>query len=700
MPTIKPDRQTVSIDIPTLGLNTALPGQYIDPRYSPKVDNVRFYQGEIRNRPGIRDYPSDTPQSLLGIPNGGHLFSSLVNVQHPLVSTEAGIYEYDFTVDRWVSRTQTLAAFAGTASDPWVFATVNDSVLATNGIDQIHSWDGTPSSDFINVVDASAHAARYIVAFAGRAVAAYMSESGVVADRVRWSSQNDPAANWDPASFLDAGFADMVDLPGPITGMVPIGGHNYITKERGIIRMTETGLLLPQFVFQTVVDGIGCLEGQSIVQVGGGLTFFLGEENVYQWDGISRPVPIGTSIRNELFDILNRSRLRQIFAFHHALFNEYWLCIPLGTETNQDDLGGWPARAYIYNYVERAWGRADLPMSCHVPSRTTGTFLTIDEITFAIDDWVTAIDSGFGGEFLRFPVLGQPVAIAATAAMASANVGGADREFIDTTAEFISQGFLATTASVNHIGIDLKINTGAPTGTVAVAVYTNSAGEPSAVVPGLDFTDFSDLLVGEITGSYQRFDFQTLTSVALTAATHHVVIRHLGAGPSDTIACEVDTANGFADGILNFSTDGSAWTPVSGTDMDFIVGLIEAGRMRKIDDLVIGDEDADVVISFDTSDKLFKNAEGLNIEATIDRVIVTIRDKGSLNLTGQISGDGGSTFTALGTIAFAGTSDSSTKRLVFNTRATFPQIRIRLATPDPIAIHAIEVEYFERAEIR
>lgn len=698
MPTIEGDRKTISIDIPTRGLNTALPGQYIDPRFSPHVDNVRFFQGEIRNRPGIRDYPT-TLQSILGIPNGGHLHTTVLNVNHPLVSTEEAIYEYNFANNRWDSITQGLADFVGTASDPWAFTTVNDNVLMTNGIDDIHKWPGTGA--VVAVSDSSAHAARYLVSFAGRVVAAYMNETGVISDRVRWSSQNTPQDNWDPASFTDAGFADMVDLPGPITGMVPIGGYNYITKRRGIIRMTETGLLLPQFIFQTVVDGIGCLEGNSIVSVGGGFTYFLGEEDIFQWDGISRPVPIGTVIRNELFDTLNRARIRQIFAFHHPLFNEYWLCIPIGTETDQDNLAGWPARAYIYNYVERAWGRADFPMSCHIPSVTTGTFLTIDEITFNIDDWVTAIDSGFGGAELHFPILGQPVGVTSSATMASSNTDSAGTQvFTDAVSEYVAQQFTATADPVNFIGIDLKIDAGVPTGIVEVAIYGNSAGDPSSAIDGLGFAEFHRLQASEITGSFQRFKFIADAEVVLSAGQHHIVIRHTDAVAGKTIECEVDVANPYGDGYMSTSASGSSWTNVGGTDLDFKVGVAESGRLRKIDDLVIGDEDDTVNVTFDTADKLIKNAEGMNIEATIDRVIVTVRDRGTLSLTGQISGDGGKSFFALGTVVLDGESDSSTKRLIYYTRVTLPQVRVRLSTVNPVAIQAIEVEYFERAEIR
>lgn len=416
MPIIDSGMKSFEIAMPSRGLLTAMPGQFMDQRFSPFVDNVRFYKGEVLNRPGLQDIPI-TPQVLAGVPTGGFAFEEPDRSFTTLVGTggtssaKRKIYWYNPATPTWTDITGAIT-FNNTSSDPWSFASALGLVTGTynaymaNGVDALHYWDGAAAA-VAAVVDASAYPARYLVEFGNRLVMAHMVEGGVtLADRVRWSADGD-ADTWTPTAANGAGAVDTVDLPGEITGMKRLSGVNYIYKRDGIIAMRLSGLLVPAFTFQTVVDGIGTLAGRTIVEING-VHYFLGDDDVYAFDGASRPVGIGTGIRTELFETLNYGRVRQAFAFHHATFNEYWLCIPTGTDTTPTNSTAFATRAYIYNYVEQAWGRADINMTCHTQGRTSGTPLTIDGMTFAIDDWVTAIDSGFGGTDVYFPILGTP----------------------------------------------------------------------------------------------------------------------------------------------------------------------------------------------------------------------------------------------------------------------------------------------------
>jgi hypothetical protein len=395
------DIQTVEIEMPARGLFSALPGPFINERFSPAGGNVRFYGGEVRNRPGLVDHPS-TPQDVGHVPIGGAGFTTSTGLFRSLIALPDDLMWYNPATSLWTSVIGS-CTLAGTSSQPFIITNALGYAVAVNGNNDPCYWDGITAS--YTQITAS-YPSRYAVGFANRLVLGYMLESPTVVDRVRWCAYGD-ITTWNPATDPTAGYVDLVDTPGEITGMHALGGYGYVFKRNSCARLTETGYTLPAFSIQDPIPSVpGCLEGRTLVEIRGNL-YWLGPEDVYRWDGSSLPSPIGGRIRNELFPALNRGRVRQAFAFHNEHFNEYWLCIPVGTATDATTEEAWAARAYIYNYVEDTWGTASGLYFCASYTRSTSSDVTlINDISWDIDDWTSPIDGALAGEAVQFPLVG------------------------------------------------------------------------------------------------------------------------------------------------------------------------------------------------------------------------------------------------------------------------------------------------------
>jgi hypothetical protein len=395
--------RTVSFDMPARGLNLQVPGLFLDKQFTPAATNVRFYQGEVLNRPGIV-----TQGGVLdNVPLAGHLHLLPDRTLYTLLATKTTLYYWNTTTLAWTDVT-TGTPWTGTDNDPWSFTTYDDDVYMSNGVDKIYTWND-PSGPDVAVVAAS-EPARYLITYAGRILAAHTTESSVVhADRLRWSAHLDPTV-WDSVANPSAGFTETFDWPGPITGLSALAPHAFIHKRDAIIRVTETGLLTPAFAFQKVSE-IGAAEGRTIAQIRGH-AFFMGTDDVYIFNG-SDVEPIGEPIRKELYAVLNREHIRKAFAFLIPEVNEYWLCVPTGGNT-------WPNTVYRYNWAEKTWARDSFEATAHTSLQSGSNEVIIidrganpippedlDDVFDTIDDWITPIDSGLSGADIFIPVIGR-----------------------------------------------------------------------------------------------------------------------------------------------------------------------------------------------------------------------------------------------------------------------------------------------------
>lgn len=516
---ITTELQHLKIPLPNRGLFTAGPGLFIDKRYSPIMDNVRIHAGEVLNRPGTVFLPAPA-QTLDNIPLGGGLQQTIDGAIYSVLGTQTKWYYFNTGTALWTDQT-TGTPFTGGDGDLWSFAVVHGKLIGSNGVSADRSFEWTDDATGNLVQLAAASAGRYVDAFADRIFLAHVSESGAtIVDRVRWSASGSASHDvWNPATDATAGFIDLVDTPGAITGTSPMFGQYYVFKRDYIHRITETGMTTPSFTVQTVVDGIGCVEGRTIVEIGG-MLYFLGREDIYRWDTAGRPEPIGTAIRNEVFDTLDRDSIRTCIAFHHELFNEYWLCIPSSGAS-------WPDTAYIFNYVEGSWSKAMFEATCHTRFKTVDVSPTIDSLTDPINSYVLPFDSSLSGADILFPVIGRidkkPVQIDDT--------GIADADSTTPTLSFSSADTLFGPAEKNAVGtcnrVILTVR-GRSAATIALELSTD--GGQSFTSLGTRATTSDNSLQRlffpcRVSGQQGRVRLTTTDPIALQGIAYEVYLR-------------------------------------------------------------------------------------------------------------------------------------------------------------------------------
>lgn len=166
-------------------------------------------------------------------------------------------------------------------------------------------------------------------------------------------------------------------------------------------------------------------------------------------------------------------------------------------------------------------------------------------------------------------------------AVAISNTTGSDaREFSNGTDDYISQGVTgtATTGTNRLLAVAVRIakKTGTPTSGVQLAIYNNSAGQPSTVVTGANFADFNTVAAATINaagGAYLWIYFVPVNEIYLGNGTvTHLVLKSTGGSAGNNYQLAESTAgNPYAGGSVNFGSDGLAWTNVAAADLLFRV---------------------------------------------------------------------------------------------------------------------------------
>lgn len=142
---------------------------------------------------------------------------------------------------------------------------------------------------------------RVILAFGDRLVLVRTVEDGVdFPSRIRWCNlASGPVGGWDPGTDVGADVREVIETSSePLTGGFVIGERAFLTKAHEILELVPTDNPDSVFAIQSRVSGLGLLSPYSVTVIGN-MAFFLGPDNVYQFDG-NQLTPIGDAIMNRL----------------------------------------------------------------------------------------------------------------------------------------------------------------------------------------------------------------------------------------------------------------------------------------------------------------------------------------------------------------------------------------------------------------
>lgn len=284
------------------------------------------------------------------------------------------------------SATGTVIAAAYASVVKWNFAQFGNTILCANNINKVQSFTIGSSLAFGDL-SADAPVAKFLTVVRDFVVCANL-DAGTNSNKVQWSNINDEA-NWTSGGASQSDFQIVAD-GGNITGLT--GGEvGLILLDRAIVRMSYIGSPL-FFQFDTISRGVGCVEGNSVVQYGA-MTYFLGADGFYSCDG-STVTAIGTQKVDAWFYAnANQSKLNLMSATIDPIRKiVVWKFIDNFAQNT----------LLIYNWQVQKWSSCTTDVDVVAGSASAGITLEGLDLFGNMDTLTTSLDDALwtGGKFL------------------------------------------------------------------------------------------------------------------------------------------------------------------------------------------------------------------------------------------------------------------------------------------------------------
>jgi hypothetical protein len=268
----------------------------------------------------------------------------------------------------------------------WNFTQFGNTIIAANNVNKLQAYTLGSSSTFDDL-SADAPVAEYVTVVRDFVVASSL-DSGSNSNKVQWSNINDET-NWTTGSASQSDYQIISD-GGNIHGMT--GGEvGLIFLDRAIVRMSYIGSPL-FFQFDTISRGVGCVEGNTVVQYGS-MTYFLGADGFYSCDGTT-VTAIGT---------------QKVDAWFYANANPSKLNLMSSTIDQIRKIVVWAFidnfaqnTLLIYNWQVQKWSYCTTDVDVVASSASAGMTLEGLDLYGNMDTLTTSLDDALwsGGKFL------------------------------------------------------------------------------------------------------------------------------------------------------------------------------------------------------------------------------------------------------------------------------------------------------------
>lgn len=321
----------------------------------------------------------------------------------------------------------------------WRFEQFGNVVLACNDNARLQTWTIGSSTAFSDV-SAVAPIAKDIAVVRDFVFAGNIGV-GSEPDKVQWSDINDET-DWVSGSTSQSDYQIIAD--GGNVQAITGGEFGVVLLEKAVVRASYVGSPL-FFQFDTISNGLGCLEGNSVAQYGN-ITFFLSDDGWYSTDG-QTITNIGLEkIDRWFFSRVDLTKLNTMSAAVDPVKNlVVW---------NYADVDG-NRRILIYNWQLQKWSRAE------TESDSVGTIATLGESLESlesilgytdIDTMPASLDSRLfiGGKFLF--------------------AGTKDEKIVTFTGESITPQLITTDVEIGYNSVATLARPQIDNGTAQVAV--------------------------------------------------------------------------------------------------------------------------------------------------------------------------------------------------------------------------------------
>jgi hypothetical protein len=268
----------------------------------------------------------------------------------------------------------------------WNFTQFGNTIIAANNVNKLQGYTLGSSTTFDDL-SADAPVAEYVTVVRDFVVASSL-DAGSNANKVQWSNINDET-NWTTGAASQSDYQIISD-GGNIHGMT--GGEvGLIFLDRAIVRMSYIGSPL-FFQFDTISRGVGCVEGNTVVQYGS-MTYFLGADGFYSCDG-STVTAIGT---------------QKVDAWFYANANPSKLNLMSSTIDPFRKIVVWKFidnfaqnTLLIYNWQVQKWSYCTTDVDVVASSASAGMTLEGLDLYGNMDTLTTSLDDALwsGGKFL------------------------------------------------------------------------------------------------------------------------------------------------------------------------------------------------------------------------------------------------------------------------------------------------------------
>ena len=172
---------------------------------------------------------------------------------------------------------------------------------------------------------------------------------------IRWSEQ-ESYTDWLPSATNQAG-SYRLSHGSEIISALQTRQEILVWTDSSIYSMQYLG---PPFVwgFTLLADNISIMS-QNAVATAAGITYWMGTDKFYSYTGRVETLP--SSVRQYVFDDLNRDQAGQVFAGTNEGYNEVWWYYCSANSTTID-------RYVIFNHLDRVWYYGMLPRTAWLDS--------------------------------------------------------------------------------------------------------------------------------------------------------------------------------------------------------------------------------------------------------------------------------------------------------------------------------------------
>jgi hypothetical protein len=230
----------------------------------------------------------------------------------------------------------TAAYIPGSTSVP-----ISNATTSTSSGSYTLSYAGQYVPNKTNQVVASS-IERFVIAFGSNPYTPAVPNSTFDPMLVRWSDQANPY-QWVPQLTNQAGEYLLTN------GSYIMGAR---ATRQEILVWTNSALYSMQYLgapyvwgFQILMDNISVMSPNSMITVNN-ITYWMGEEKFYQYSGRVETLPC--SLRQYIFENINKDQSYQVFAGANEAFNEVWWFYCSEDSTVVDSY-------VIYNYLDKIW---------------------------------------------------------------------------------------------------------------------------------------------------------------------------------------------------------------------------------------------------------------------------------------------------------------------------------------------------------